>query len=349
MQHFRDVRPSLPWTGMAILVCALFLFVAGPTAGASGPSRALTSDALYQPVPFGNVASFDTSNVAYDFPVVAMLSTPDAGGYWLVAADGGVFSFGNAVFFGSAAPPRRPADRGHGGDPRREGLLAGGGRRRGLQFRRCPVLRLAGAAVSTSRLSPWRRPPTGRATGWWRPTEGSSVSAMPSSTARWGRRISTSRLSPWRRPPTGRATGWWRPTEGLQFRRCAFYGSLGDAAAQQTGCRHGGDPRREGLLAGGGRRRGLQFRRCRSSTARWGAGRSPFRLPAWRSIPTVVAMAPSDHNVADGNVGHLDRDRTTLMQFSGDAGNIVTNLAWSSWNNQSAVGEGTWGYDNCTP
>jgi hypothetical protein len=30
-----------------------------------------------------------------------MAATPDAGGYWLVAADGGVFSFGGARFYGS--------------------------------------------------------------------------------------------------------------------------------------------------------------------------------------------------------------------------------------------------------
>ncbi len=35
------------------------------------------------------------------FPVVQIDSTPDGGGYWLVGADGGVFSFGDAAFFGS--------------------------------------------------------------------------------------------------------------------------------------------------------------------------------------------------------------------------------------------------------
>ncbi len=35
-------------------------------------------------------------------PVVGMAPTPSGGGYWLVAADGGVFSFGDAVFLGSA-------------------------------------------------------------------------------------------------------------------------------------------------------------------------------------------------------------------------------------------------------
>jgi hypothetical protein len=32
-----------------------------------------------------------------------MASTSNGDGYWLVAADGGVFTFGNAHFYGSAA------------------------------------------------------------------------------------------------------------------------------------------------------------------------------------------------------------------------------------------------------
>ena len=34
-------------------------------------------------------------------PIVGMAATPDGKGYWLVAADGGIFSFGDARFFGS--------------------------------------------------------------------------------------------------------------------------------------------------------------------------------------------------------------------------------------------------------
>ncbi len=30
-----------------------------------------------------------------------MTSTPDGGGYWLVAADGGIFTHGDAAFLGS--------------------------------------------------------------------------------------------------------------------------------------------------------------------------------------------------------------------------------------------------------
>ena len=35
-----------------------------------------------------------------------MAATPDGGGYWLVASDGGVFSFGNAAFHGSTGRHR---------------------------------------------------------------------------------------------------------------------------------------------------------------------------------------------------------------------------------------------------
>jgi hypothetical protein len=31
-----------------------------------------------------------------------MAATPSGDGYWLVASDGGIFSFGDAGFFGSA-------------------------------------------------------------------------------------------------------------------------------------------------------------------------------------------------------------------------------------------------------
>ena len=34
-------------------------------------------------------------------PVVGIAATSDGGGYWLVGADGGVFTFGDAGFFGS--------------------------------------------------------------------------------------------------------------------------------------------------------------------------------------------------------------------------------------------------------
>ena len=35
-------------------------------------------------------------------PIVGMAATPDGGGYWLVASDGGIFNYGDAGFYGSA-------------------------------------------------------------------------------------------------------------------------------------------------------------------------------------------------------------------------------------------------------
>ena len=53
-------------------------------------------------------------------PVVGMAATPEGSGYWLVASDGGIFSFGDAHFYGSTgAIHSEPARRGHGGDARR--------------------------------------------------------------------------------------------------------------------------------------------------------------------------------------------------------------------------------------
>jgi hypothetical protein len=34
-------------------------------------------------------------------PIVGMASTPSGRGYWLVASDGGMFTFGDAPFVGS--------------------------------------------------------------------------------------------------------------------------------------------------------------------------------------------------------------------------------------------------------
>ncbi len=36
-------------------------------------------------------------------PVVGMARTATGNGYWLVAADGGIFNYGDATFHGSAA------------------------------------------------------------------------------------------------------------------------------------------------------------------------------------------------------------------------------------------------------
>jgi len=46
------------------------------------------------------------SSAVLDAPAVGIASTPDGQGYWLVASDGGVFAFGDAMFYGSMGGKR---------------------------------------------------------------------------------------------------------------------------------------------------------------------------------------------------------------------------------------------------
>ena len=147
-------------------------------------------------------------------PAVGTAATPDGQGYWLVASDGGIFTFGDAAFYGSTGGhPPQPADRRHGRHPGRQGLLAGGLRRRHLHLRRRRLLRLHRRHPPQQADRRHGRHARRRAaTGWWPPTAASSPSATPRSTARRAPSTSTSRSSAWRPPPTARATGWWPPT-----------------------------------------------------------------------------------------------------------------------------------------
>ncbi|MHB1785571.1 MAG: hypothetical protein ACYCS7_05380, partial [Acidimicrobiales bacterium] len=42
-----------------------------------------------------------TGAIQLNKPIVGMAPTPDGGGYWLVASDGGIFNYGDATFDGS--------------------------------------------------------------------------------------------------------------------------------------------------------------------------------------------------------------------------------------------------------
>ncbi len=159
----------------------------------------------------------------------------------------------------------RQADRRHGIDARRQGLLAGRRRRRDLRLRR-RGLRSARTAArpSTSRSSAWRRPPTATATGWSPPTAASSPTATPGLRGSHGG-------APLNRPVVGMAStpdgnGYWLvAADGGIF----AYGDAGSSGS------HGGSPlnrpivgmapdsERQRLLAGRGRRRHLRLRRRR--------------------------------------------------------------------------------------
>jgi N-acetylmuramoyl-L-alanine amidase len=96
------VSPEGVRRGAAALLLAVLLTCLGLPAGAAS-APAPPPDSV---VPFGTTAVGADAVANPNAPVVGMAATHDGGGYWLVAADGGVFSDGNASFFGSAGSLR---------------------------------------------------------------------------------------------------------------------------------------------------------------------------------------------------------------------------------------------------
>ena len=196
-------------------------------------------------------------------PVVGMAATPDGRGYWLVASDGGIFSFGDATFFGSTGgQPLNKPDRRHGRHPRRQGLLAGGLRRRHLQLRRRHLLRLdRAAAASTSPIVGMAATPDGK--GYWLVASDGGI---------------------------------------FSYGDATFYGSTGSLHLNQPVVGMASHPDRPRLLAGGVRRRHLQLRRRRllrldrrhpPQQAGGGHGQHPERATATGWWPPTAASSTS--------------------------------------------------------
>ena len=62
------------------------------------------------------VPALQATALVVNHPIVGMAATPDGGGYWEVASDGGIFAFGDAGFYGSEAA-RRSTHRSSGWQP----------------------------------------------------------------------------------------------------------------------------------------------------------------------------------------------------------------------------------------
>jgi hypothetical protein len=87
--------------------------VTSQTSAAYGAGRLMAADpsggywtvnTLGAVTPYGGAPSFGSpalSGVKLTRPIVGMAATPDGAGYWLVASDGGIFTFGDASFLGS--------------------------------------------------------------------------------------------------------------------------------------------------------------------------------------------------------------------------------------------------------
>ncbi len=95
----------------AVLVTALVVTVTPPVTAAAGvpsghelPSAVTPSFWLATvagPVEAFGVPAYGSPSGPLNRPIVAAVATHDGRGYWLVAGDGGIFSYGDAHFFGS--------------------------------------------------------------------------------------------------------------------------------------------------------------------------------------------------------------------------------------------------------
>jgi N-acetylmuramoyl-L-alanine amidase len=88
------------WALVALLPLTLagILSTLVPTPSVAGGAAAPPANSV---VPFGTTPIGANAVNNPNAPVVGMAATPDGGGTWLVGSDGGVFSYGDAHFFGS--------------------------------------------------------------------------------------------------------------------------------------------------------------------------------------------------------------------------------------------------------
>ena len=147
--------------------------------------------------------------------MVGAASTPNRTGYWLVGADGGVFTLRQrALLRFDRCEAVDGAGQRHGADEERQRVLARRVGRRHLQLRRCRASTVRpGQAARTRRLSAW--PPTPSGNGYWLVASDGGIFSFGDAHfygSMGGQAHLRRRSSGWRRRRAARATGWSRPT-----------------------------------------------------------------------------------------------------------------------------------------
>ena len=185
--------------------------------------------------PFGDAPNLGSAGgLPLAAPVVGITATPDGKGYWEVAADGGIFNYGDAGYYGSAGAIHlnRPivgmgrTASGHG-----YWLVASDG---GIfSYGDAVFYGSTGAMTLNKPVVGMAGTPDRAATGWWRPTAGSSPSATPPSTARWAPIRSIVRS--WATFTSDGAGYWLVASDGgiFAFGDAPFYGSAGNLVLAQ--------------------------------------------------------------------------------------------------------------------
>ena len=206
-------------------------------------------------LPYGDFPNDgDESGVALSQPMVG-IGPRRSGGYYLVASDGGIFSFA-APFFGSM-----------GGQHLNQPMVGMAVTPAATATGRWPPTAASSPSATPSSSAPWAAststspswawppPRPAGATGAWPPTAASSPSATPSSSAPWAASTSTSPSWAWPPPRRAGATGAWPPTAGIfSFGDAQFFGSMGGQHLNQPIVGMAAPPATQGywLVAGDG-------------------------------------------------------------------------------------------------
>ncbi len=203
-------------------------------------------------------------------PVVGMADTPSSNGYWLVASDGGIFTYGDARFFGSMGGRHlnKPIV-GMAATPDGGGywLVASDG---GIfSFGDAVFYGSTGGTTLNKPIVGMAAHPTAAATGWSPPTAASSPTAMRSSSGRPAAIHLNSPVVGMAAGPNG--DGYWLvAADGgiFTYGSATFFGSAGSLHLNKPVVGMAASAQRRWVLAGRLRRGHLLLRQCRCSSGR---------------------------------------------------------------------------------
>ncbi len=343
---------------LALLACPLIVAVAplhsAEAAPPLRPHQAVNPVSLYQPIALGSAPQLGTLTATYDFPVVGMASAPDGQGLWLVASDGGVFAFGSAGFYGStgSVPLNQPVTgMAVTADGRGYWLVASDG---GVfSFGDANFYGSMGGSHLNSPIIGIAVSPDG--SGYW--LVGADGGVFAFGDARFAGSTGGMTLHAPIEGIAGNGTGgyWLVAADGgvFSYGGAVFLGSMGGT-------------RLDAPVAG--------IARSPGGSGYWLAGADggifAFGDAAFHGSLVNAGMAPQQNypigSIAatpDGSGYWLLPESAlpivtiqgwtgiepNLVAISGDAGNIVSDMVWTSWNGDDAVGHGLWGYDDCNP
>jgi len=340
--------------GAAIVLAVLTVVAPVHSAAAAPVDPYVNAPSLYQPVALGPAPNVGTRSVTYNFPVVGMASTPDGQGLWLVSSDGGVFAFGSAVFYGSTGALRldqpivgmvpTPDGRGYWLVASDGGVFAFGdagfyGSMGGAPLNR-PIVGIASS-------------PDGK--GYWLVASDGGVFSFGSAAFE-----GSTGEQPLNAPIVAMAaasSGYWLvAADGgvFAFGQAPFAGSLGGQSLDAPIVGMASAPGGDGYWLAGADGGVFAFGDAVFHGSLASSGTPPPQFPigsisaqpdggGYWLLPEPTVPIVTLWNSSWAGI------EPSVVQISGDAGNIVGNMTWTSWTSQRAVGQGTWGYDDCSP